>query len=297
MDVQKFSITEFDLYLCPLGFEQRCLAAPTRLKQSGIKASRGIYFEPSTNRQDNRANLPELVSRLASFCQTVDSLQADEVEFPDRLQRVVSALKRNAKRTPSVLLDISVLPNRMVMKVAKVLLEADISLSVLYSEASVYHPTREEFDHDPEEWRSDSRLGLERGVMDVAPSREYPGQHLDPLPDCLIVFPSFKSERTKAVIARVDPSLLAVPGGKVIWLIGKPHLHENSWRAQAMRRLNGIPVSAPQSEVSTFDYKDALKRLDMIYAERCEKFNMTVSPLGPSCRILEHHSFVICTQT
>src|ERR1700730_7309247 len=90
-------------------------------------------------------------------------------------------------------------------------------------EPSVYHPTQEEFDHDPEEWRSDSRLGLERGIMDVAPSREYPGQHLDPLLDCLIVFPSFKSERTNAVIARVDPSLLAVPGGEVIWSSSENH--------------------------------------------------------------------------
>ena len=53
-----------------------------------------------------------------------------------------------------------------------------------------------------------------------------------------------------------------------------------------MRLLNGIPESAPQFEVSTFDYKDALKRLDMIYAERCERFNITVSPLGSKLQAL-----------
>jgi hypothetical protein len=274
------SLLKADLFLCALGFEPRCLSAPKYLRKRGFKASRGVYFEPSTNRSDNQMNLPALTDHLRAMCKSIDSLQADDIDFADRLRRLLSVLAREKGGAPLVVLDMSVLPNRIVMRTMKALIEADIDLIIVYSEAKIYHPTKEELDGSPSEWSADDKMGLERGVANVMPSREYPGQHLDPFPDFLILFPTFKAQRTKAVIARVDPSLLAVPADKIFWLIGIPHLEENRWRVDALRKLNGISNNVPQIEVSTFDYKVTLSTLDAVYRDKCMEYNITISPLG-----------------
>jgi hypothetical protein len=266
--------------MCSLGFEPRCVAAPNRLKMAGIRARRVVYFEPSTNRADNRTNLPALSAALNEISDVVESLQSDDLDFGERLNRLLSLISRDKSREPLVYVDISVLSNRVLFRVLKAIFEANVNLIVIYSEAAVYHPTEKELKENWEYWKSDSTLGIERGVSEVFPSREYPGQHLDPLPDYLILFPSFKAERTRAVIARVDPSLLTLPGGKLFWIIGVPHVPEQRWRSGAMRKLNDIERTAPQAEVTTFDYKEALKRLEMIYADKWKAYNITISPLG-----------------
>src|SRR2546423_13277315 len=53
-----------------------------------------------------------------------------------------------------------------------------------------------------------------------------------------------------------------------------------------MRKINKIPDSAPQYDVSTFDFKDTLKTLEQIYLERWERFNITISPLGSKMQAL-----------
>jgi len=275
-----------DLFLCALGFEPRCLSVPKELGRLAVKVSHGCYLEPSTNRSDNRANLPALTGYLEGFCTSLGSLQSDDLEFPERLRQLVISAGKGRSGPAVVALDISVLANRALMRVLKVLLESDVDLTVAYAEAEVYHPTREEYRDHPEVWRSENALGLERGVADVGPSREYPGQHLDPLPDFLILFPSFRADRTRAIIARVDLSLRTVPAGKVVWLIGVPHLRDNRWRADAMRELNGISATAPQYDVSTFEYKEVLQRLHAIHGEHEQEFNITVSPLGSKLQAL-----------
>ena len=74
----------------------------------------------------------------------------------------------------------------------------------------------------------------------------------------MILFPNFKRERSRAAISFVDPSLLTNPGDKVVWLLGIPHLCENKWRLDAMKKINEVSQDTPQYNVSTFDYKDAL---------------------------------------
>lgn len=129
-------------------------------------------------------------------------------------------------------------------------------------------------------------LGLERGVGNLETSIDYPGYHLDQLPDCLVLFPSFNGDRSKAVLSAVDPSLLTSPGKKVYWLLGLPHLEKDRWRISAMEMINEIPKGSLQIEVSTFDYKESIRVLESIYAEVGERYNLTLSPLGSKLQSL-----------
>ena len=276
-----------DLFLCALGFEPRCLALPERLCTLQYSAHRAVCFTYETNVEDNEANSGALQRHLEAITPKAYFMNCDSEDFAGRLRNALESVSSTATQgIPKVTLDVSVTANRLLVTCIKVLLEYDCRLRLLYSEADVYHPTREEYDRNPGRWTSDSELGLERGVDKVISSVDHPGHALDPLPDCVIVFPSFKQDRSRAVISAVDPSLLTNPAGKVLWLLGKPHLTESHWRLDAMKTINGIASDAPQVEVCTFDYKETLGVLDRLYWERVETHNIALSPLGSKMQAL-----------
>ena len=275
------------LFLCALGFEPRCLAVSRQLRSAQYRAHRAVYCTYDTNVEDNEANLAALEQQLGEIAEYRQMMNGDSGEFGRQLRNAVQLACSEAKTNAcNVTLDISVMANRLLLRCMKILLEYDINLRIMYAEAETYHPTRREYEREGERWKSDEHLGLERGVDRVMPSVDFPGHALDPLPDCVILFPNFKRERSRAVIGAVDPSLLTNPADKVMWLLGQPHLSENRWRVEAMKRINEIELEAPQYEVSTFDYKDALNVLERLYVERAETQNITLSPLGSKMQAL-----------
>ena len=270
-----------DLFLCALGFEPRCVTIPKQLRDAGYRADRALFLTYGTNLDDNAVNLGEVESILRGLAPHVDTIEVDAPEFSIRLRAALQvAITAAATQRACVTIDLSVMANRLVLKCLQTLLEYDVSLRILYSEAAVYYPTQDDYETEPEKWATDGVLGLEQGVGDVIPSIEQAGYALDPCPDAVLLFPSFKAERSKAVISFVDPSLLNNANDKVVWLVGVPHLPSDQWRMSAMRHLNSIEASSKQYEVSTFDYRETLKVLEQLYGEMSERYQITLSPLG-----------------
>lgn len=278
---------EDDLFLCALGFEPRCLALPQMLANRGYQSRKAVYFQYATNPDDNEVNRPELVKHLSRISSDIQPIGADDPDFANNLRRLLEAVSRSVTGEQTrVTFDMSATANRFVVTSMAVLLETDVSLRIIYSEAATYHPTEEEYVNSPENWQGDTVLGLERGVSEIRPSREIPGLHLDPLPDAVVLFPSFKAERSRAVISFVDPSLLTYRGDKVVWLMGVPHLNEHRWRLEALRILNDLGEEDVQYEVSTFDYKETLRILENIHGQMSDLYKMTLSPIGSKMQAL-----------
>ena len=91
---------------------------------------------------------------------------------------------------------------------------------------------------------------------------------------------------SKAIIAKVDPSLLTSPKDNVLWVLGKPRLPEDSWREDAMRNINDIAADQQQHSLSTFVYKDSIRVLDCIHSEKWDKCNITLAPNGSKMQAL-----------
>ena len=278
---------ECALFLCALGFEPRCLTIPGVLAGQQFKAARAAYFQYATNRAENAVNLPRLLESLNSMSDSVAPLEVADQEFPRRFRDLLdSTAKASREDEPLVVLDLSVASNEIVMRSINALLEFDLRLVVAYSEAAKYHPTREEYETDPERWKGPESLSLERGISNVTVSEEYPGYGFDQLPDCVILLAGFKKDRARAAFGKVDPSLLMLPDDKVLWLVGKPHLAEDSWRLDYMRWANDLGERDPQYEVSTFDYKDSLRVLERIHLERANRFRLALSAMGSKMQAL-----------
>ena len=278
---------QVSFFICALGFEKRCLAVPGRLAEKKWRAGRCIYLEFSTNRDDNETNRAELLACLNSISDRVDPMEADGELFAASIRKVLRSIVEAAEGSrPTVVFDISVTSNRLLMRTMKVLFEYDLHLIVLYSEAAVYHPTVDEYKRAKSKAPSRNEPWLDRGVSEVTNSQEYPGYHVDQLPDCMLVIPGFNRDRVRASIYRVDPTLTSVRDEKIIWLIGVPHLPENQWRLELMREVLGLTQDIPQVEISTFDYKDSLCTLESLYRERVNRYRFTISPMGSKLQSL-----------
>lgn len=275
-----------DLFLCALGFEDRCLSIPELIaKTVERKCTEALYFEYATNVNDNEVNKPRLLKALQSFNTLVNPMPCDSDDFSMNFRNLLSRVC-NKCQTPSVVFDISACSSKPLLLALKILFEFDLRLCMVYSEAKTYHPTREEFKKNPHNWTTEEGFGLSRGVSAVIPSAEHPGYRRDRLQEVAVIFPTFKPERARAIIADTDEALITGPKDKITWIIGNPHLKKDNWRTDAIREINKIQTSAPSYEVSTFNYKETIQTLERIYRSLDCKYHMTISPLGSKMQSL-----------
>jgi hypothetical protein len=277
----------YDIFFCALGFEDRCLTIPERLADTkDFKCKQAIYFEYSTNMKDNEVNKPRLSIALQKFAKSQKPIQCDEDNFTQNLREYLSLLiKSNGKLR--IIFDISVCSSKLLLSIMKVLFEFDVYLQVIYSEAAIYHPTWEEFEKEPDSWNTEESFGIAWGVGRVLPSPEYPGS-IKQNPDLIIAFLTFKPERTHAIISDIDETILIRPEKRVKWIIGDPHMDDEHKRKrkEIMKKINKIPKECSTSEVSTFNYKETLKRLDKIYNDNSLDFHINISALGSKMQTL-----------
>lgn len=271
-----------DLYICALGFEPRCLSVSDQMAKDGTRFEHCLYLEYMTNVDDNQRTLGPLKKNLEKLSESIHCLNADAEDFAAQmsglLERLLSA--GTPDRTLSVYLDISGFANRFVISTLRAILEARCNLVVLYAEANIYHPTEGEYRAEPLRWSDEDQLGLERGVSNVRISRAFPGAHQDQLPDCIILFPSFRATRSLNVVSAIDPAYLLESNPDIIWMVGVPHLPEDGWREDVMREVNRVGESSTSYSVSTFDYRESMRALERVYEENGGQRNFTISPLG-----------------
>jgi hypothetical protein len=269
-----------DIFLCALGFEDRCPWIAELLSEKGnYKSKSSFCFQYTTNITDNKINETRLLGALNNFSDSVEPLDCDDEGFPLRLRNILNQLCKN-KDIPSIAFDVSVCSSKLLILSLKIILEYNVILKILYSEAGVYHPTKEEYTKKPENWKKEDGFGLAKGVQKIIPSSEHPGNRRDQLPESIIVFPTFKPERAKAVIADIDGSLITKPKDRVVWIVGDPHLPADSWRVQALKEINQISESTTCYKVSTFDYKKTVECLESIYKPRECDYHINICPLG-----------------
>jgi hypothetical protein len=277
---QDFSERKDNLFVCALGFEDRCPWIPELLAAGrGYRADSAVYFEYNTNPSDNDLNRPRVFDALNRFSSRVRRLSCDNPDFALRLRETIQGICATGNDA-SVTFDISVCSSRALLLALKVLLQSDLKLRLVYSEANLYHPTKTEYSDNVNKIRAGDEVGIAQGVSEVILSPEFPGNRRDRLPEKIVAFPTYKPERTKAAITEVDQSLIAKPHDRVIWLIGDPHLPEDHWRVDALKEINDIDSSTYSIELSTFNYKDTLETLDRIYRQNDCKYHLTISPLG-----------------
>lgn len=270
-----------DVLICAVGFEDRCVAVTGALADAGCTVTHAVLLTYATNPDENRRLYGELDAHLDALEADRTALDVDDPGFNRALAGVLDAFDKPQDRQLRVAFDISVASNQAVMRVLHELLRADCELHVLFTEAESYFPLREEYEADREAWADEDRLNLERGVLNVHFSSEYPGDHHVQLPHAIIVFPGFSRDRARRIITKVDAEFtIDFDHAPVTWMIGAPPAEENGWRRDAVRDIQGIPDDHEQLAVATLDPRDTLRALEQLYARCGLDHNLTLSPMG-----------------
>jgi len=265
------------LFLCALGFEERCLTIPRNFSESNnYSCNEAIYFEYLTNRDDNEINRGELEDYLLKFSKIKNPIPCQTNDFSESFRQLISRISLFDK--PSITFDISSCTSQLIITVIKILLEFDLNLQIVYSEANIYHPTIEEKDQYIS--HSSESETLTKGVSKIFIDQEFSGCNVDAQPEALILFATFATERTQSIISFIDESLYDNPKERIVWIIGVPHLKEDHWRMDLQKKINNITESIPSLNISTFDYKETINDLDKEYQKLNYKFHLNISPLG-----------------
>jgi len=266
-----------NVFFTSLGFEDRSLAIPSRL--SGL-IERAFVFVPSTNQVDNKKNESELRSRLTQNGIAYNELSGQSADIDVAIERVIDSLSTITDIPLRCTVDISVMPSRFMIPLILRLIEINCELKILYAMARDYAPSIVEFQANIDSFCSASNETTEYGVEAIVPSIAHPGQHLDQLPACIILFPNFRKQRSLAVISEVDESLVGAKTQQVVWFLTKPLDSSYDWRLDATRAVNNIDESSLCQTVDSIDYRQTILHLEHVYLRKWRTHNISISPLG-----------------
>jgi predicted glycoside hydrolase/deacetylase ChbG (UPF0249 family) len=69
-------------------------------------------------------------------------------------------------------------------------------------------------------------------------------------------------------------------------MLGVPHAPVDSWRLEAMAKINGVTGDQRQFHVKTFDYKDTLRTLEAVHDEMWDQHNLSIAQFGSKLQSL-----------
>jgi len=282
---------EYDLFIGAFGFEERTSAALSALVSKKVLVRNAILMEYDRNYQAAERRRPEyhrLVRNVTGgepyrpFNAPVGS---PDPAFPERLQTVLETLSGSGR--PRILFDCTSCPSLVLSQTLAVLLSFDSDLTILYSEAAEYFPTRQEWESGKIKPRTSRVKGPFAGVRFVAKPPCLQADDSGERPVMLVLFPTFNTERTDGVLAEVDPAMR-------IWLFGEPHdLSKNQYRIE-MAKTFAAPIMYPRDPwalITTFDFREALAAMGAIYYQHHSAYRIVVMPHGSKMQTLAVNLF------
>ncbi|MCX6122612.1 MAG: hypothetical protein NTX44_13465 [Ignavibacteriales bacterium] len=276
----------FDILIGAIGFEDRTTEALKQLVARNVTVDHSLLFEFDIYYEANekrRQEYEDLLKQLASGKPHRPINAPVGVPDPVFSERFRSLLKTLSKgKSPKIVFDCTSCPSLILSKTLSVLFGFQCDLTILYTEAAEYFPSRDEWESGKLVPPSKRVQGPFAGVRFVAKPTELQSDDIGEHPVLLILFPTFNTERTDGVLAELEPDAR-------MWFFGEPHeLSSNSYRID-MAKSFASPIIHPGDKwslVSTFDYKKAFLNLSGIYSQYRFTHRIVVMPHGSKMQTL-----------
>ena len=255
------------------GFEDRAEEALLRVVGASGAKLRIALVEYLPENEENRAEKMLHLAQQAGH--SVTRLVYDRRRPGEGGRRIKEFLAEFDR----VVVDVSGMSRLLIVQiVVSVIRELRKSLTIIYSEAERYLPSQEEFGRDSERVRGvQSTSFLSSGIIEVAATAELSSTAMLGAPVRLIAFPSFDPAQLSNVVQEVQPAYTDV-------IHGVPYRPENRWRKEAIQLLNGGAIKhiagARHLQASTMDYRETIRTIAEIYAEKGMLDRIVVSPTG-----------------
>ncbi len=275
------------LFIAAGGFEDRCIAAATRIEDASRLDAVVIMYDPV----DSKNRPGELMSVLRSRGlrqSKVASISFDRTSPDTFSAKVASHIQYSGTR--HVILDVSGLSKLAILLVLDVVSRSPARLTMLYTEAHEYAPSREVYENAKRDQKIHRpSLQIFGGVSGVVRSTALSSVAMQGQPSAAIAFMSFNELVTQALVNAVYPSRLLLINGR------PPKLH---WREEATAWIHeelrrdwpesdnpveshvGFDVAIPQRVTSTLDYRETAEKLNELYWTLAVDHRIILAPTG-----------------
>ena len=262
------SVGTDDCLLVCAGFEDRTVETLRRACKAGITGfSLGIVnYLP--NYQENK------IQELRTIGQGAD-LQVNEFTYDRKNPTGIGEkLKQFTQDFEHVFIDISGMSRLLIVQTLVALIgQQRQQISIIYGEAQEYPP----FELEVEQNHGTILSYLSSGIFEIAATPELGSVSMLGEAIRLVAFPSFDPSQLANLIQELQPTYTEL-------IHGIPPIQENKWRTEAIRTLNRQTLSElhgrKEPEASTLDYRETLRKLLQIYAERSMFDRLVISPTG-----------------
>jgi hypothetical protein len=192
-------------------------------------------------------------------------------------------------RIQRVLIDISTMSKLAILLTLSVCRDLDVEVTILYTEAKAYGPSREEFEKAKENNEIHRpTLQIFTGVHGVVRVTSLASVAMQGQPTAALVFMSFNDALTQVLLNTVYPSRLFL-------INGRPPVH--NWREKAtawihdqvrreweednpVRVTSAGSIPVPQRAVSTLEYRETVSLLIGLYWQLSATHRVLLAPGG-----------------
>lgn len=274
------SVPHIRVYIAAAGFEDRATAVLDRciLENAMVEKAFLIEYKPHG---DPRNRVSEFMDKLRQIGASVSCIAYDR-RNPQEFQTRCLSLFRSIDSS-EVIVDISGMSKFLIMVVLQSLRKVQNELTIVYAEADIYHPTKEEFERETKKSGTTPDF-LTTGVYDILTVSSLSSVSMQGYPILMLAFPTFNHFEIAALHNEFSPQ-------NMILLEGEPHEEQDKWRLQGIREVNKNALSSPdyasESKVlSTFDYRSNVEAFEEIYRRYSYSHKILVSPTGSKLQTL-----------
>jgi len=270
----------YDIFIGAMGFEDRTLSAVTQLKELNVRVNNAILYEFDLFLEANyrwRNDFEKILVDLTEgrpYRPHNAPLGVADSTFSARLKSLLSILSKT--ESPKILFDCTSCPSLITSKTLAVLFKMECELTILYSEAERYFPSREDWESGKVKPYNSAIKSPFKGIRFVDAPPILQSDDVGEEPTLLVLFPTFNTERTGHIINHMNPA-------RRIWIFGKPHDQVKNGHHIEMRKLFAAPNIHPGdtwSIVPTFDYRETMRILGGITYKYRSENRIFIMPHG-----------------
>ncbi len=273
MPIDNFSLGPTDCLVVGMGFEERALAA---LKQA-CQTSKDFHVVLIRYLPEIRQNKE---AECLDLCRA-SNLNVTQFEYNrEQPSGMGVSLADYVSSFERIFLDISGMSRLLIVQAIVALIESGRKFHILYTEAQVYPPLREEYEKEREKASVADNASLSfisSGIFEIVSTPELSSAFMLGGAIRLISFPSFDPSQLSNLVQEVQPTHNDV-------VHGTPPHEEMVWRTNAISQLNGSTMKALQRaeshKASTLDYRETLNLILDLYHRHSMFDRFVIAPTG-----------------
>lgn len=260
-------------YIGAAGFEDRATSFLDWAISRNMTVDNAIAIEYRPYDETNKIQLfKERLSKVKAHATWVIFDRYDPQKFSKAILPTLEFL--NSGR---ILVDVSAMSKFLIMIILQALRDRPNPLTIIYTEADVYHPTKEEFELKRKELGTVPDF-LTTDVYKILAVTSLSSVSMQGHPILLLAFPTFNRTEIVALYNELSPKCM-------ILFEGTPHEEQDKWRLEAIREINERITTNPdytieQRVISTFDYRTNVEMLENVYQEYSCTNKIVLSPTG-----------------